>query len=56
MIDEPQAEGLLSQRSVPLSASQCLSEKGSDPLRQGPITHEIDLPPKGQTPFRRGSQ
>jgi len=33
-----------------------LSEKGSDPLRHGPKTNKIDLPPKGQTPFRIGSK
>jgi|GEM_PF-4183052 len=35
--------------------TESLSEKGSDPLRQSPKTNEINLPPKGQTPFRRGS-
>jgi Na+-translocating ferredoxin:NAD+ oxidoreductase subunit G len=33
-----------------------LSEKGSDPLRRGQKTNEIDSPPKGQTPFRIGSK
>jgi hypothetical protein len=33
-----------------------LSEKGSDPLRRGKKTNEIDSPPKGQTPFRIGSK
>jgi len=37
-------------------AAESLSEKGSDPLRHSPKTNEIDLPPKGQTPFRRGSE
>jgi|GEM_PF-4573756 len=36
--------------------TESLSEKGSDPLRQGPKINEIDLPQKGQTPFRRGSE
>jgi tetratricopeptide (TPR) repeat protein len=35
--------------------SESLSEKGSDPLRRGQETNEIDSPPKGQTPFRIGS-
>jgi uroporphyrinogen decarboxylase len=35
---------------------QNLSEKGSGPLRRGKKTDEIDSPPKGQTPFRIGSQ
>lgn len=34
----------------------CLSEKGADPLRRGPQPSEIDLFPKGLTPFRIGSQ
>jgi len=33
-----------------------LSEKGSDPLRRGQKTNEIDSPPKGQTPFRIDSK
>jgi len=37
-------------------AAESLSEKGSDPLRHGPKSNEIDLPPKGQTPFRKGSE
>lgn len=37
------------------SESQSLSEKGSDPLQRAPKTSEIDLPPKGQAPFRIGS-
>jgi|GEM_PF-2397567 len=46
---------------LPVRVTQSLSEKGSDPLRydplrHGPKTNEIDLPPKGQTPFRIGSQ
>lgn len=32
------------------------SEKGSDPLRRGQKLNEIDSPPKGQTPFRIGSE
>jgi pyruvate, water dikinase len=32
-----------------------LSEKGSDPLRRDRETDQIDLPPKGQPPFRPGS-
>ncbi len=36
--------------------SESLSEKGSDPLRRGQETNEIDSPPKGQTPFRIGSE
>jgi len=32
-----------------------LSEKGSDPLRRGQKLYDIDSPPKGQTPFRIGS-
>jgi hypothetical protein len=32
-----------------------LSEQGSDPLRRGKSTNEIDSTPKGQTPVRRGS-
>jgi hypothetical protein len=35
---------------------ESLSEKGSDPLRRGQSPHEIDSPPKGQTPFRIGSE
>jgi len=35
---------------------QSLAEKGSDPLRRGQNTNEINSPPKGQTPFRIGSQ
>jgi len=33
-----------------------LSEKGSDPLRRGQTLHEIDSPPKGQTPFPIGTR
>src|SRR6056297_3537619 len=33
-----------------------LSEKGSDPLRRGKKTPEIDSPRKGQTPFPIGSK
>jgi hypothetical protein len=36
--------------------SEGLSEKGSDPFRRGQETNEIDSPPKGQTPFRIGSE
>ena len=36
--------------------SKSLSEKGSDPLRRGQKTIEIDSLPKGQTPFRIGSK
>ncbi len=32
------------------------SEEGADPLRRGPKPSEMDSPPKGQTPFRTGSQ
>ncbi len=38
------------------SFTQSLSEKGSDPLRRGQKLNENDPPPKGQTPFRTGSQ
>jgi len=37
-------------------SDKSLSEKGSDPLRRGQDTNEIDSPPKGQTPFRIGSK
>ncbi len=37
-------------------APESLSEMGSDPLRRGQIFNENDSPPKGQTPFRAGSQ
>ncbi len=36
--------------------TKSLSEKGSDPLRRGQKTNEIDSPPKGQTPFPIGSK
>jgi len=41
--------------SATIASSESLSEKGSDPLRRGQKTNEIDSPPKGQTPFRIGS-
>jgi len=44
------------QTPPPSATSKSLSEKGSDPHRHGQKTSEIDLPPKGQTPFRIGSK
>jgi len=35
--------------------SESQLEMGADPLRRGQETNENDSPPKGQTPFRRGS-
>jgi len=55
MLIAPLAEELFF-RGILQGFFQSLSEKGSDPLRHGPKTNEIDLPPKGQTPFRIGSQ
>src|SRR6056297_2652167 len=40
----------------PANGTKSLSEKGSDPLRRGKKTPEIGSPPKGQTPFRIGSE
>jgi len=38
------------------SMSQSLSEMGPEPLRRGRKTSPIDSPPKGQPPFRTGSE
>jgi acyl-coenzyme A synthetase/AMP-(fatty) acid ligase len=49
-------ERLMGIARVTHAVDKSLSEKGSDPLRRGRKTNEIDSPPKGQTPFRIGTK